>query len=293
MPGPVVVTGASGNVGGAVVRSLLSAGATARPVGTGPDALSRQFPGRECARLDLHDPSTFGPALEGASGLFLIRPPAIARVAPTLNALVDAAVAGGVEHVVFSSVTGADTNRVVPHHRVETHLQASALGWTILRPGFFAQNLADAYRSDIVRDRRVYLPAGEGRPAFIDVRDIGDVVANVFADAAVHAGRAYTLTGPEALSMAEVADILTEELGVRVTYEAATVPRYFRHLGSQGLPLAQRLVQTVLHVGLRSGQAETVDPTLERLLGRPPRTFEDYVRDHRRLWDPVEGGAAA
>ncbi|MCA1781431.1 MAG: NmrA family NAD(P)-binding protein [Dermatophilaceae bacterium] len=289
----MVVTGAGGNVGGAVVRSLLCAGASARPVGTDPAALRRQYPEVECAPLDFHDPSTFGPALDGADGLFLVRPPAIARVGPTLNALVDAAAAHGVRHVVFSSVTGADTNRVVPHHRVEAHLQASALDWTILRPGFFAQNLADAYRSDIVRDRRVYLPAGEGRAAFIDVRDIGDVVARVFAEPAVHAGKAYTLTGPHALSMTEVADILTAELEVRVTYEAASALGYLRHLGAQRLPLAQRLVQTVLHTGLRFGQAETVDATLERLLGRPPRTLEEYVHDHRRLWDPAEGGAAA
>lgn len=287
MTGPVVVTGAGGNVGGAVVRSLVAAGIRPRAVGRDPAALARRYSGVECVPLDLTDPATFAPALARAAGLFLIRPPAIARVGPTLNALLDAAVAQGVGHVVFASVAGADTNRVVPHHRVEAHLQASGLSWTILRPGFFAQNLGDAYRADITRDWRIYLPAGDGRAAFLDVRDIGDVVARVFADPAAHAGNAYTLTGTVALSFAEVADILTDELGEQVSYEPATVAGYLRHLDHQNLALAQRLVQTILHTGLRSGQAEAVDPTLEVLLGHPPRTLAEYVHDHRHLWEPA------
>lgn len=290
MTGPVVVTGAGGNVGGTVVRSLIAAGIRPRAAGRDPAALARRYPGVECVPLDLGDPATFAPGLARASGLFLIRPPAIVRVGPTLNALLDVATAENVGHVVFCSVSGAETNRVVPHHRVETYLQASGLPWTILRPGFFAQNLGDAYRQDISHDRRIHLPAGDGRAAFIDVRDIGDAVACVFSDPAAHAGAEYTLTGPEALNFAEVATILTAELGEQVVYEQATIAGYMLHLQHQELPLPQVLVQTILHTGLRSGQAETVDPTLEELLGRPPRTLAEYVHDHRHLWVTLQDG---
>lgn len=287
MTGTVLVTGAGGNVGGAVVRSLLGRGTAVRAAGTDPRRLARLHPEAAAVHLDLHDPATFGPAVAGAHALFLVRPPAIATVGPTLNALVDAAVAAGVAHVVFSSVTGADTNRVVPHHRVETHLRSSGAGWTILRPGFFAQNLADAYRTDIVGDSRILLPAGTGRAAFIDVRDLGDVAAAVLADPAAHRGAGYTLTGPQALDFRGVAAILTRELGRPVRYEPTSAVRYVRHVHAQGRPWAQAVVQTVLHTGLRRGQAETVDPTLERLLGRPGRTLAQYVHDHRDLWAPA------
>lgn len=284
MNGPVLVTGASGNVGGAVARSLLAAGFDVRAAGTTPDELEKTLPDADAVRLDLTDPSTFGAAVQGAAAVFLVRPPAIARVGPTLNALVDVAVEAGVAHVVFSSVTGADTNRVVPHHRVETHLRAAPVDWTILRPGFFAQNLADAYRTDIVEDGRIHLPAGNGQAAFIDARDIGDVVAVVLADPDTHRGAGYTLTGPEALDFDQVAAVLTVALDRTITYQPATVLRYARHLHRRGLPVAQILVQTLLHTGLRRGQAEAVDPTTERLLGRPGRTLEQYVRDHRSTW---------
>ncbi|HEY3437654.1 MAG TPA: NmrA family NAD(P)-binding protein [Actinotalea sp.] len=282
--GPVLVTGASGNIGSAAIGALTAAGIPVRAAGTDPAALARRFPGVPAVRLDLRDPSTFAAAVDGAGGLLLVRPPAIATVGPTLNALLDEAQASGVAHVVFSSVTGADTNPVVPHHRVETHLRSSGLSWTILRPGFFAQNLADAYRRDIVSDRRIVLPAGDGRVAFIDTRDIGDVAAVVFADPAGHRGAGYVLTGGRALRFADVAAILSRELGATVTYAPTSALAYLRHEQRAGLPFVQALVQTVLHTGLRRGQAETVDPTLQHLLGRPPRTLEAYVHEHRDLW---------
>ena len=280
----VLVVGASGNIGGSVARSLARAGIAVRAAGTDPAAVARALPEAQSVHLDLLDPTTFGPALQGASGLFLVRPPAIAKVGPTLIALLDAAEEARVGHVVFSSVTGADTNWVVPHHRVETHLAKSDLSWTILRPGFFAQNLADAYRTDIVRDDRILLPSRRGRAAFIDVRDIGDVAALVFADPANHRGAGYVLTGPEALDFDQVAALLTDELSRRIRYEPTTVLRYLLHVHSQGRPWVQAIVQTVLHTGLRRGQAESVDPTLERLLGRSPRTLAQYVHDNRDLW---------
>lgn len=283
MTAPVLVVGSTGNLGRAVVDGLVRRGVPVRAGTTDPGRLGNG-PGARAVHLDLRDPATFRAALDGARGLFLVRPPAIARVGPTLNALVDAAVAAGVEHVVFSSVTGADANRLVPHHRVERHLQASGTGWTILRPGFFAQNLADAYRADVLRDDRLLLPAGRGRAAFVDTRDVGELAALVLADPEPHRGAGYVLTGPEALDFDAVAALLSEATGRAIRYEATSALRYLRHVHAQGRPAAQAVVQTVLHVGLRHGQAERVDPTLGRLLGRPGRTLAEYVRDHRALW---------
>lgn len=284
----VLVTGALGNVGREVLRALAARGIAARAADRSVErARAVLGPAADVVALDFLDVRTFQPALQGCDALFLLRPPALSDVKATLNRLVDVAVAVGVRHIVFLSVAGADTNKRLPHHAVEQHLTQSRTSWTLLRPGFFAQNLGDAYRRDIVEDGRIYVPAGSGGVAFVDVRDVAEVAARVFAAPEAHAGQAYTLTGPEHFTLLEVAETLTEALGIHVRYQAASVPGYMLHLARRGLPAAQMLVQTVLHAGMRSGQAEKVDPTLTRLLGRPGRTVRDYVHDHVALWRTV------
>lgn len=281
---PILVTGAGGNVGSAVLEHLVDGRSPVRAADIDPSRLPN---GPEHVHLDLTDPATFAPALRGVHRVFLIRPPAIARVKPTLNAFLDVAADAGVHHVVFSSVAGAESNRIIPHHRVEQHLMASGLAWTMLRPGFFAQNLATAYRADIRDHDRIHVPAGDGRVAFIDTRDLGEVAAVILADPIGHAGKAYTLTGSRAVTFHEVAELLSAELDRPIRYDPASILGYLRHLGRQGLPVPQRLVQTILHAGLRRGDAAEVDPTIERLLGRPPRDLADYIADHSELWAPA------
>lgn len=99
------------------------------------------------------------------------------------------------------------------------------------------------------------------------------------------------MTGPEALTFDQVAALLSDKLGRVITYQPATVLGYARHLRRQRLPASLILVQTLLHTGLRWGQAESVDPTMERLLGRAGRTLEQYVRDHRSTWDSAAPAA--
>lgn len=290
MPRPILVTGATGNVGGAVVRHLLARAGGPVPADIRPrvavrdpaSAAARFGPGVDAALLDFHDPATFAPALAGAAALFLLRPPAIARVRRTLNALVDAAAQAGVAHVVFLSVTGADTNRFVPHHAVEVHLQQGPVPWTILRPGFFTQNIGDTYRPDIVERDELRLAAGRGAVAWVDARDLGELAADILIDPAPHAGRAYTLTGSETADFAEVARLLSRAAGRPIRYVPASALAQIRRHRARGMPLGQAIIITLLHLGLRKGQHG--DPTLSELLGRPARTVADYIADHADLW---------
>jgi len=281
----IVVTGATGNVGSAVAHSLLKRDISVRLAGPRVDVLRQQYPGVEAVELDLLNSATFARAIQGATGLFLIRPPAIARVRRTVNAFIDHAVSQQIRHIVFSSVAGAGANRLIPHTRIESHLRASNSNWSILRPGFFSQNLAEAYRQDIGEDDRIYLPAGEGKVAFIDTRDIGEAAAHVLANPAAHVGQIYHLTGPESLDFSQVADILSEYLQRPIRYEPATIPGYIWHLRRRRcLSLQRTMVQTILHAGLRRGAAESVNSALSELLQRDPRTLKEFIREHVPVW---------
>jgi uncharacterized protein YbjT (DUF2867 family) len=280
----VLVTGATGNVGREVVRELQKlsipcVAAVPRPE-RARSMLGDQVP---TVRLDLLDPSTFDAAMQGVRGLFLLRPPAISTVEQTLNLLLDTAASAGVKHVTFLSVEGADRQRWIPHRAVEEHILASGLSHCILRPGFFAQNLGDAYRADIQERDELHVPAGAGRVAFVDVRDVAEIAARSFADPQLR-NHAWTLTGPDSVSFAEVAASLSRALGRPIRYRRASIPAYVTEQWQRGLAPAQIGVLTVLHVGLRFGNGSKVDPALRRLLGRAPRTLEDYIRDHVSLW---------
>jgi len=281
---PILVTGATGNTGREVVRALLERGQPVRAASRSAEPVRAAYGDAvQAVALDVTSAESWS-AVGGARAMFLLRPSAVSNTRATLVPLIDRAVAEGVEHIAFLSVAGADQNRIVPHAAVEAHLARAEIGYTLLRPGFFAQNLADAYRDDIARDNRLYVPAGPGRVAFVDLRDVADVAADALVDPATHCGAAYTLTGPLTATFEQVADALTAALGRRIRYERASVLGYAMHLRRRGFVWGQIAVQTILHIGLRLGQAERVDPTLERLLGRTPRSIFDYVRDCADVW---------
>lgn len=279
------MTAALGNVGSEVVRACAASGLAVRVVDRDPRRLEARFPGHENTAFDFLERTTWPAALAGCDQVFLLRPPPIGDMNQTLNPFIDAAYASGVRHIVFLSVAGADRMKWVPHRKVELHLAARGQGYTLLRPGFFAQNLQGAYRRDIAEDGRLYLPAAGGRVAFLDVRDAGEVAARVFAAPARFQGEALTLTGPEALTFDQVAAILSAALERPISYLPASIPGYAWHLRKKRqMAWMQILIQTILHVGLRRGDAQGVDPTVERLLGRPARALEAYVADSIAAW---------
>lgn len=281
----VLVTAALGNVGREVVRECRDRGLSVRVADRHTPILNEHFSGVEQARFDYGEPSTWASALTGCNQVFLLRPPAVGNMASTLCPFIDAAYSLGVEHVVFLSVAGAERMRWVPHHKVEAHLLRSGKRWTILRPGFFAQNMESAYRQDIVEDDRIFLPAGEGRVAFVDVRDIGAVAASVFQNPSAFAGQALALTGPEAITFTQVAELLTRAVSRPIRYEPATIQGYVWHLRTKRkLTWMQTIIQTILHVGLRHGDAEEVVSTVAQVLGRPPGTMAAYVERSAATW---------
>lgn len=274
-----LVTGATGNVGREVVRVLHESGAPVRAATT-----SRAAPeGVDRVPLDLTRPETFAPAVRGVKGLFVLRPPQVSDVGPTINTLIDRALEAGTEHVVLLSVAGAEHQSYIPHRKIELHLLKRGVAYTFLRPGFFSQNVGDQYRRDIVERARIYVPAGQGEVAWTDARDLGEVAAKALLDPSMR-NQAYLLAGPERQTFAETAAILSELLGREIRYQPASALGYAHHLWRSGNPLGFAAVVTLLHLGIRRGNAAIVDPTLEQLLGRRPRMIRDYLRDHLHLW---------
>ncbi|MDT0166426.1 NmrA family NAD(P)-binding protein [Actinotalea sp. AC32] len=300
----VLVTGATGTVGSTVVAELERLGVPVRAAMRTPRPLSPAPTAGHAApapttttsvRFDLADPTSWPGAFAGVDTMFLVRPPAVGDVRRGLLPAVAAARDHGVRHVVFLSLQGAERLRVVPHATVEAWLSSSGMTWTFVRASFFHQNLLTTHLADIRDRREIPVPAGDGRTAFVDAVDVGAVAARALADPAAHRDRAWTVTGPEALTYHEVAAALSDELGTTVRYPRPGALRYARHARrTLGLPWGMVAVTTAIYTTARLGLAAGLTDDVREVLGREPTDLRAFVRRERAAWnpatDPTTGG---
>jgi uncharacterized protein YbjT (DUF2867 family) len=269
-------------VGAELVKALAARGEPVRAATRSAAAASLPA-GVTAVRLDFADPASFASALAGVDRLFLMRPPAISDTRRYLNPLIDAAHGAGVIRVTFLSLQGAERNPLVPHHQVERHLARREMEWTLLRAGFFMQNLSTTHRAEIRDQGEIIIPAGRGRTSFVDARDIAAVAALTLLEPG-HARRAYTLTGVEALGYAEVAGLLSAALGRPIVYRRPSVARFVGVWRARGAAPDYILVMLGVYLTARLGLAAGVAPDLGELLGRPPIAMRQFVEDYRDLW---------
>ncbi|MFC0212648.1 SDR family oxidoreductase [Paenibacillus chartarius] len=284
MEATMLVTGITGNVGEHVAEHLIARGCSVRGAVTNTGKAAHRWGSKaELVRFDYLDESTFDDALQGISGLFLIRPPSLADPNPMLPLIVRAK-ERGVKHIVFLSLLGIERNPLPPHYRIEKYVRNSGIPFTFLRPSFFMQNLNTIHRTDI-RDRGdIFIPAGKAPVSFIDARDVGEAAALAMLSPELHANRSYTLTGAEALTYEEAAAIFTRVLGRIVTYSNPSAGQFRREMVRRGMPREHVNVMITLYFTTKLGLAKRVTPELEHLLGRKPATLEQYVQDYADYW---------
>jgi uncharacterized protein YbjT (DUF2867 family) len=281
--GKILVTGASGNVGSEVARLLAEAGHPVRAAARDAERLRSTFPGVDRAVLDFERPETYTAALRDVDRLFLVRPPAISETRRYVDPFVDAARDAGTERIAFLSLLGAEKNPVLPHRRIERHLEVSGFSYTFLRASFFMQNLSTVNRAEIRKRGVLVVPAGRGRTSFVDARDLAAVAAKALTEPG-HENRAYPLTGGEALDYFEVTNVLSEVLGTRIVYARPGVPEFVRAARARGLPWGLVAVMVGIYTTARLGLADTVTDDLARILNRPPTTLRKFASDLRETW---------
>ncbi|SDY75152.1 Uncharacterized conserved protein YbjT, contains NAD(P)-binding and DUF2867 domains [Saccharopolyspora shandongensis] len=273
----IVVTGATGNVGRPLVQSLVEAGEEVT-------AVSRRIAAQDVPagvrhqQADLADPAGLKAAVDGATALFLLTSGDFAGTGGSLDTVLEVARAGGVRRVVLLSSQGVSTGHHPPVF--EDAVKRSGLEWTLLRPGNFASN-AFQWAETVRTQRAIAAPFGDvGLPA-VHPADIAEVAAVALRDAR-HAGHSYALTGPAPITPRQQAAAIGEALGEPVRFveqtRAEAKAQMIRYM-------PEPVVDSTLDILGTPGSLQQVSPDVERLLGRPARTFAEWAASNNAAFE--------
>jgi len=279
MSDKILVTGATGKVGGEILTQLIAKGVDVRAGFHHPE--KADVAGAEVVHFDYSDPATIEAALEGVTKLFLMAPPA-GNAAELENRVTDLAKKAGVKHIVKLSAAGVEGVDNNPLRIAEKHVEASGVPFTLLRPTWFSQNFSTG-QLEAIRDGAIRIPAGDGKTAFVDTRDIAAVAVAAFTEDG-HANKAYIITGGKALDHSEVAAIISKAIGKEVRYEAITDEEFRAITTAQHWPSDIAEMMSTLYSMIRQGWTTIVTNDVAEVLGRPPISFEQFAADHAEVW---------
>ena len=271
----IVVTGATGNVGRPLIQSLAAAGeqvtAVSRRISDVPNDVPNGVPkGVRRLQADLAQPKTLEPALDGAKAVFLLTA-AEFLANGNMKDVMEVVEASGVERVVLLSSQGVGTKRHPSD--LEDAVTQSGLGWTMLRPGNFASN-AFQWAESIRTQRLMAAPFADVALPAVDPDDIAEVAGAALRDQS-HAGNIYTLTGPVAISPRQQAEAIGQIVGEPVQFvELSRDEARSRMLAYMPEPVVEA---TLGALGTPTAAEQEVSPDVEKVLGRPARTFTDWV----------------
>jgi NAD(P)H dehydrogenase (quinone) len=274
------VTGATGAVGSAVARALAAAGQPIRLI-VRDASRAPQLPGAQVASATYGDRAAMQAALAGVHTLFLVSASEDADRVGLHTSAVDAAVAAGVERIVYLSFYDARPDSTFTfardHWLTEQHIRSSGAGFVFLRDNLYLDGLVGFWISP---DGLLAGPAGDGRTGAVARDDVADVAVTVLLDAAPHDGQTYDLTGPEAVSLAEVTEAVAAASGRPVRYHAETMEEAYASRAHYGRPRFEIDGWVSGYVAIANGELDAVTDTVPRLTGHPATGLKDFLRVH-------------
>ncbi len=282
----ILVTGATGKVGRELVRLLLEDGLEVKAGTRSPTLAADLFgPGAEVVELDYDVTATWDEAVQWADRVFLVPPPFDPHGDDRLVPFLDWAVQSGARHLVLLSAMAIEARQRLALRRIEQRVEATGVDWTFLRPNIYMQNFSRGFVARSIRDHGVIrLPVGDAPVSFVDSRDVAAVAARVLQEENGHFGRAYTLTGPEAMDHDEVAQRVSRAAGRDVRYEHIPEDEMRGFLADAGWSAPQAETFAALMAAIREGRRSDVTGDVEQVTGAAPTSFERFASEHADAW---------
>jgi uncharacterized protein YbjT (DUF2867 family) len=282
----ILIAGATGTVGSEVVKRLSAQGVQVRALTRNPrKAEANPLPHVRFVQGDFDDPESIRRVCSGVDRAFLLTN-STERAEQQQIAFTRVAQQSGVRHIVKLSQLHADANspgRFLRYHAaVEAALRASGLTFTFLRPNLYMQGLLN-FRQSIQQKSAFFAAVGDARISAVDVRDLADVAVAALTGSR-HDNKVYSLTGPGALTFAEMAHQLSKAVGRTITF-VDVPPKSMRvALVDLGFPAWQADGLLEEFAMYRRGEAAGVEPGVREALDRSPRSFDEFARDYAPLF---------
>jgi uncharacterized protein YbjT (DUF2867 family) len=283
----ILVTGASGNIGSEVVKQLL---AVTPAVSIKAAVHSRQNVKNvkdgdrvKVIPIDYNESDTLREALKDVDKLFLLTPDVPNAAYLASNAVTEAKKAG-IRHIVKQSVMGAnldaDVGTMRLHRQVEEIIEQSGIPFTFLRPNEFMQNFINFHSPSVKGNNAFYIPLEDAKVSLVDVRDIAAIAVESLIDEDKHKNKTYLITGPEALSYHQVAEVLSNATGRKISY--VNISEEEAKAAMKEIGMSDWLINTVSELSdyFRKGKASEVSPAVEEVTGRKPISFSQFANDY-------------
>jgi uncharacterized protein YbjT (DUF2867 family) len=280
----ILVTGSTGKVGGELVKILISNRKPLCAAARNPSA-GNKGQSIEVVEFDYDRPETFVPALSGIDKVFLVARPGDNHSDKAAEPFIDEMIRAKIHLIVSLTAMGVEQDESFMLRILEKNIEKSGIPFVHLRPNWFMQNFNCAPMHTEIRARgTLHLPAADAKLSFIDIRDIAAVAYGALTEER-HSGKAYTLTGKEALSHFDVAEKLSRVSGKKITYVPVSEETACSGLAKNGVP--QELIDrwANFYKKIRLGFCSPVSADVGTLLGRPPISFDQYVDDYAEAWE--------
>ncbi|HET7641561.1 MAG TPA: NmrA family NAD(P)-binding protein [Ktedonobacteraceae bacterium] len=278
----ILVTGATSAVGKAVIKELLARKVLVRAFLRKPvDAAKLQAQGVEAFLGDMTKQASVAQALQGIESVYLITPVA-EYLLETEGLWAQEGKKAGIRHLIKQSEIGADPQSLSPllqyHGRAEDAIRTSGVPYTILRTLYFMQNFAPMYAHSIITRGMIYAPLADARMSYVDARDVGAVAARLLTKEG-HQYQEYEVTGPEAITCTQLAEIFSSLLHTPVHYATISDEETEKALLGRYSPWRARAVVTLLQF-YRQGGGNLVTPVVDEVTGRKPCTAAAFIAEH-------------
>jgi uncharacterized protein YbjT (DUF2867 family) len=283
----ILVTGATGNIGSEVVKELLSDApdvSIKAAVHSSQNVKKVKSDARvKVIQIDYNEPETVREALNGVDKLFLLTPD-VPNAADLASNVVIEAKKAGIKQIVKQSVMGAaleaDVGTMRLHRQVEKFIEQSGIPFTFLRPNEFMQNFINFHSPSIKGNNAFYVPLEDAKVSLVDVRDIAGVAVKSLIDEDKHKNKTYLITGPEALSYHQVAEILSNTTGRKINY--VNISDGEARSAMKEIGMSDWLINTVSELSeyFRKGKASEISPAVEDVTGNKPISFSQFAKDY-------------